>query len=611
MTAFGSEGAGRIAAAIRTLDPEGKFVKLDPGARTIEYSPEIKQHNSITTYDGEEEPTRAYIICWLCTKGGYLPANLELEKHYSIGRRARGERKGARLDILVKRADGTPYALIEVKSPQEYNEADDETIEGQLYNLAVHEPGCAVLSLSTVALSGDDVAIRALTINYTNHPVFADWRVARPRANEIPANHGEPVHVHFRRNGPRDLRRDVTQQEFDKLRRTMHDVLWRGSVPDNIVYENVVMLFLAKIHDERSTHDQQDYEFQIIYDGSTREPAAATVKRVEKRYREAYRRYLGGRGAQPSQREFSGELSDEQIAWVVELLQGIALTGSHTRNADVLGAFFEGITREGFKQSKGLFFTHLNIVVFILTVLEVEELAAAMIGASAAYADRLPRIIDPSCGSGTFLLEAMQLITAHVTKHRGRIAANEDAGDFLNTHFPAGHENLWAKDFLYGVEMSELLSMAAKVNMVLRRDGNTKIFHADGLAPLSSYADPQLKGAPHPVPRCYSKAVANAFDVVVSNPPFSITLDPQTTRQLKGVFELADDPNSENLFLERWYQLLKPGGRLGAVLPESFFSTKENLHARLFLYAHFDIKAIVSLPRQAFEPWTPTRVLSG
>jgi len=42
-------------------------------------------------------------------------------------------------------------------------------------------------------------------------------------------------------------------------------------------------------------------------------------------------------------------------------------------------------------------------------------------------------------------------------------------------------------------------------------------------------------------------------------------------------------------------------------MPESFFATQENLGARLFLFAHFNVKAVVSLPRHAFEPWTPTR----
>ena len=64
---------------------------------------------------------------------------------------------------------------------------------------------------------------------------------------------------------------------------------------------------------------------------------------------------------------------------------------------------------------------------------------------------------------------------------------------------------------------------------------------------------------------------------------------------------------SENLFVERWYQLLRENGRLAAVLPESVFDTTENKYIRLFLYKYFTIKAVVSLPQISFEPYTSTK----
>ena len=65
--------------------------------------------------------------------------------------------------------------------------------------------------------------------------------------------------------------------------------------------------------------------------------------------------------------------------------------------------------------------------------------------------------------------------------------------------------------------------------------------------------------------------------------------------------------NSENLFIERYYHLLRPGGRMGIVLPESVFDTSENKYIRLFLYKYFIIKAVVSLPQVTFAPYTPTK----
>ena len=576
-------------------------MELDVGDRTVSYSPEIRRHEDITWASGEEEAVRAYLVCWLCTEGGYLPANLELEKPYSIGR----PKAGAQLDILVKRPDGAPYALIEVKSPEAWEVQADKYIKGQLFGIAPHEVGASVLSWATVA-DGDQIAPRSTTIAYTGQS-FEEWSRERAAGNEVPANYGEPVHEHYIRDGTRDLRQTVPQAELERLRKRLHDVLWHGSTPDNLIYEYVVKLFLAKIFDEKKTEAGAPYDFQRLYVGNTPESPRQMWGRIAQLYSDAYERYLNISGTDTPEPLNESVFSAEQTAFVVELLQGVALTSTDERGGDLLGGFFEGITREGFKQSKGLFFTHLNLAVFLLLVLDVPGLALKKVKSSAVHSERLPYIIDPSCGSGTFLLAAMHLVTAAVDEERAAIARNRDIREFLDDRFPATHPNRWAQDFIYGIEQSEVLAMSTKVNMVLHRDGNTHVYKADGLAPLRHYSDQMLKGGSHPEPSVYGKPVASAFDVVVTNPPFSITLDPATLDAAGSTFELAGSTNSENLFLERWYQLLRPGGRLGAVMPESFFATRENLQARLFLLDHFRIVAIVSLPRQAFEPWTPTR----
>jgi len=95
--------------------------------------------------------------------------------------------------------------------------------------------------------------------------------------------------------------------------------------------------------------------------------------------------------------------------------------------------------------------------------------------------------------------------------------------------------------------------------------------------------------------------------VIITNPPFSVTLDKDTAENLKNIFMFGEKKNSENLFVERWYQLLKPNGRFGAVLPESVFDTTENKYIRLFIYKYFKVKAVVSLPQITFEPFTSTK----
>jgi len=600
LASLGADGLAKLSAALLTLDPEGRFVSLDVEGGTVRYALEIIQHSEVSSSIGEEEPCRAYLVAWLCTEGGYLPANIELEKAYSIGR----PKRGARLDILLKHPDGTTYSLIEVKSPAEYAVDADRFIEGQLFNIAPLEPGRRVLAYATVDVNGEP-APSALSIEYADGDAFASWVASgRPSAASLPVSYGQAVHEHLVKGGANDLRPDVPQVDLDRLRKRLHDVLWRGTTPDNDVYEHVVRLFLAKIYDEKTTDEGDRYRFQRHFTGVQPESAQATFDRVQDLYREAYERYLlnpGGAIAELDSRKFS----PEQTAFVVELLQGIALTS--TRSGDVLGGFFEGITREGFKQSKGLFFTHANIATFLVEALELGELAIQKAQSRAPYDERLPYIIDPSCGSGTFLITAMRRVTEHIEANRARISRNADVRDLLEEKAPVVHPNRWAKEFIFGIDDSDLLSIATKVNMVLHRDGSTHIYKADGVAALDRYADQRLKGRDPSDPAVYSKRVANSFDAVLSNPPFSITLVPSTIATLATSFELAADPNSENLFLERWYQLLKPGGRLGVVLPESFFATRENLNARLFLFDHFNVRAVVGIPRLAFEPWTPTK----
>ena len=103
------------------------------------------------------------------------------------------------------------------------------------------------------------------------------------------------------------------------------------------------------------------------------------------------------------------------------------------------------------------------------------------------------------------------------------------------------------------------------------------------------------------------REVNGQFDLILTNPPFSVELDNDTKKTIKHDFMFGEKKNSENLFIERWYQLLRENGRVAAVLPESVFDTTENKYIRLFIYKYFKIKAVVSLPQLAFEPYTSTK----
>jgi type I restriction enzyme M protein len=135
------------------------------------------------------------------------------------------------------------------------------------------------------------------------------------------------------------------------------------------------------------------------------------------------------------------------------------------------------------------------------------------------------------------------------------------------------------------------------------------MFKYDAFKPFSSYNDTKLSPSGDKersiAKSIYDKDVCETFDVVLSNPPFGVTLSSDTKKTLAKTFSLSDKTPSDALFIERAFQLLKPGGRLGVVLPESIFNAVDLMPVRIFLYRMFNVKAIISLPRNVFID-TPT-----
>lgn len=130
------------------------------------------------------------------------------------------------------------------------------------------------------------------------------------------------------------------------------------------------------------------------------------------------------------------------------------------------------------------------------------------------------------------------------------------------------------------------------------------------------------------------------FDIVLTNPPFGanvepsdrvqesdVTVSPATERRylqeygefyrdsqerikaainkpIASLFELPKSPESkiktEILYIERCLDLLKPGGRMGIVLPEGMFNNPSLRYVRDFVEDRAFIRAVVSLPQETF-----------
>lgn len=588
--------------------------------KTISYSSKVKQFRKIKKISGDEEVVRAYLLSKLVNELGYLPENIEIEKEYDIGRPKVNK---PRIDVIVRDQAGNAFLYIEVKNSEEYEKDKDETIEKQLFNLAAQEKGqgkkVKYLVLYSIETTNDKITDKCILINYEKFTSFEAWSEIRDAADTIPARYGKAQKVPYIKGSTiKDLEKNYSHGRLDYIRSNLHNVLWGGgSTDDNDVFASLTNIILAKIQDESEKDNNEVYDFQVFSYDQESEDLFETNEQLFDRINTLYRRALRQRLFINDQREIDSsyvidtkKFSLTKLKYTVSELERYSFVdGKNSLSGkDILGDFFEGIIRDGFKQSKGQFFTHINIVKFILWGLQLDQLAIKRINQDL----EMPYIIDPSAGSGTFLIEYMKFITANI-KHRFRdkLRDTRDIQDKLSGWFYPDHrENRWAEKYIYGTEFNFNLGSATKVNMILHGDGSTNIFVKDGLAPFATYSKetaPNVLITANNETLYADKDVNQQFDIIATNPPFSVELDNETKKTVKKDFIFGSKKNSENLFIERWYQLLRENGRFGAVLPESIFDTTENKYIRLFIYKYFKVKSVISLPQLTFEPFTSTK----
>jgi len=584
--------------------------------------------NYTDDFTDPEERVRAELYIDLTEKYKYKSDNIGIEKGKKIGHP--DKKSDFRADIIVYDNSHYPFIFFELKSKDDYDKYFESSIETQLFNAAGSvDSGRGYLKflIYYTRWYDDDGKLQGkyVTIDYTKYKSFEDWEEAgRPNLRYIPINYGikdkPPAFVKGKEG--QDLRVDVKKEELDRIARELHNILWGGGKYQNELFFNLVGMFLAKIYDERTTPKGQPYQFQIFFEGLEQELPEKTYKRINMLYKGEKDSKTGKYTdyALKSLLNYKDENLDRvkdiifdapKVKYVVEVLQDISFLQN---KYDVLGDFFEKVVRKELKQTKGQYLTHQNIVDFILNALKLDELTLDLINNET----RLPYVIDPACGSGTFLIHSMKLIdkVKEKAEKEGKIKKNYVTEEFLDKNFQRLRKNAWADEYIYGIEINPDLAMASKVNMVGHGDGSAHIEPQDGLVDFTNYHDKLKIKTKNSV---YKFSVNEQFDVVVSNPPFSVTVDRDTAKQFPELYlrgaKIAEtiknnkelEVDTENLFIERWYQLLREGGRMGVVLPESVYDTTSNRDIRLFLYKYFWIKAVISLPHLAFAPYTQTK----
>lgn len=616
--------------AISYLDPSKTYVNYDKDEDILSYSSNITSHEKISGKPSDEELTRALIILHLINTYGYDSSLIEIENTFSIGGRREEGARAVETDICIKNSSGEIEILCEVKRIQDFLGTDDSSIKKQLFdpfeNVVIFNKSKYLFHLSVdVPLEKDHFPISCVGIDTSISKTYKDWE-----------NQGRSPHfIDFLYNGQKSKLQEVyvklqgDEENLDKKISDLNDnfgidqikrswrnlweYIWGGTLEDNKKFENFNKVLLAKIYDERKTNLGTPYSFQRKVIGGKPQNDVELANNIDLLYRRAFREYLS-KDKSIELFNIKGidfkEFSPYLVSKCVEFLHGFSFHKNRYKNVDILGEFYEMVIRDAFKQTKGLFLTHPNIVLFILSVLEVDVVVKNRLRSpSEDNRYRLPFVIDPSCGTGTFLVHYMHYVQKYINENHKTISGgDEDVKDFLDRHVLDKHAYKWVIDYVYGIDNEAIIATACQINLILHGDGSTNIYNANGLANFAKYAENEVTGAVNILSskitnptQFYSKETLNKFDFIISNPPFNVNINKV---EIQDYYNISG--KSEAYFLERWYQLLRPEGRIGVVLPESFFSVEDDIVGRYFLYKHFDVKAIIALPNHTFLPHTPT-----
>lgn len=314
---------------------------------------------------------------------------------------------------------------------------------------------------------------------------------------------------------------------------------------------------------------------------------------------------------------------------IVEELQIYNL--SHTSD-DVKGIAFEKFLGRTFRGELGQFFTPRTVVDFMVSALDPQE---------GEY------VCDPCCGSGGFLIRAFEYVREQIENE-----LEERKEEVKAQLIPENYDDLKAKDqeaidakvsdafakmnnevdisnekgrlrslsfnCIYGTDANPRMARTAKMNMIMHGDGHGGVHHHDGLLNVNGIWD-------------------GRFDVILTNPPFGSRVDKdikiteadkftdeakinayikrygdEYLNALKQVNDhigesLLDQFGvgklsglTEVLFIDRCINLLKPGGRLGIVLPEGVLNNTNLQNVREYFEGRAKILLIVSIPQEVF-----------
>ncbi|MFB3766399.1 MAG: restriction endonuclease subunit M [Methanotrichaceae archaeon] len=488
---------------------------------------------------------------------GYNKTQIQTRPQFRVRKRPSDEEKSYPVDIAVFKTDSrTEYNLLLIAECKKKNRKDGLEQLKLYMDMSPAEVG--------IWFNGQDHAYLHKVLHRDGLRTYEDLPNIPRRGQRI-----EDIGRFYRRDlkPPSDLK-----SVFRDLRNHLAGNL-TGITRDEALAQQIINILFCKIYDEINKGPDEIVTFR----SGTGEPPKEVKKRIIELFEEVKKQYND-----VFEESDVITLDAENLAYVVGELQIYCITEAAR---DAVGDAFEVFIGPALRGNEGQFFTPRNVVKMIIDILDPnpEEM-----------------IIDPACGSGGFLIVALE----HVWQQLEKEAEEKKWTAVLLDR----KKREVASKFFRGIDKDSFLAKVTKAYMAIIGDGRGGVFCENSLLP-------PIEWKPH----AQDSIKLGTFNVLFTNPPFGTKIPVKGYNILSqydlgykwkrnkqnGIMEktteLYDDQPPQILFLERCLQLLGPGGRMGIVLPEAIFGMPTYEYVVTFLKQKAKIFGIVSMPEALFK----------
>ena len=391
----------------------------------------------------------------------------------------------------------------------------------------------------------------------------------------------------------------VTQPQIESMFGRLHRFIWTTeNITPSAGFAELMKVVFVKIKKDRELHERFDLDkltvgdvvfsvawikSQTEHENPINDPLFKNLVRdLEKEIKARKKRRIFDLSENIS-------LAPSTIEKIVADLEHLDL---YATDEDVHGRMFEIFLAATIRGKElGQFFTPRDIVQLMVGLADFQ-----------VAKKEIDTVIDPCCGSGGFLIMALRDMWNKVDGLVGLSGLEQSK-----------LKDKIANEALCGVDAGNKppIWRIARMNMYLHGDGGSNIFFADFLDKSIGQVGPKGIEIDQEVEDLRNMVLNQdrRFDVVLANPPFSMSFSRKDVKQRRILdqYEVATSARqassllSSVMFLERYRDLVKEDGRILAIIDDSVLSGDKFKSIREFIRSQFIIRGIVSLPGDAFR----------